>query len=399
MSRTIARGNRARAGVAVFAALATAALSACAPSSSGSGGAAAGQPLPSVTVEDAASFDLNALIAAAKKEGSVLVYDGSGDVKDMAKEFEKKYGIKAEGVKSKAAATAEKMTREAQAKNVTIDVSLFEDGPMLVSQLLPQKIVKTWIPPDLAENIDEADRNPLVMISKGYVFLYNPRLSPDGCPVKNIWELTDPKWKGKVMMQDPLGKGIFIQWFTQMSEKGADKMAAAYEKLGKGKLKTDEKDAVHAWVKGIAKNDPVLTGEDEDVAAGVSAPNQSQVKIGLLSTAKFRDIEEKKYDMRVCEGLQPWSGFMYPKYATIATGSKHPNAAKLFVHFAMTKEGFSLEAGSGGMSGNKEVGQSPNTPPGLTDWPSELYRFSPESLPADFRARQEMQDFWRVNHS
>jgi iron(III) transport system substrate-binding protein len=152
-------------------------------------------------------------------------------------------------------------------------------------------------------------------------------------------------------------------------------------------------------VKGIAKNDPVLTGEDEDVAAGVSAPNQSQVKIGLLSTAKFRDIEEKKYDMRVCEGLQPWSGFMYPKYATIATGSKHPNAAKLFVHFAMTKEGFSLEAGSGGMSGNKEVGQSPNTPPGLTDWPSELYRFSPESLPADFRARQEMQDFWRVNHA
>jgi iron(III) transport system substrate-binding protein len=317
----------------------------------------------------------------------------------MAKEFEKKYGIKAEGVKSKAAATAEKMTREAQAKNVTIDAALFEDGPMLVSQLLPQKIVKTWIPPDLAENIDARDRNPLVMISKGYVFLYNPKLNPDGCPVKNIWELTEPRWKGKVMMQDPLGKGIFIQWFTQMSEKGADKMAAAYGKLGKGELKTDEKDAVHAWVKGLAKNDPVLTGEDEDVAAGVSAPNQKVSKIGLLSTAKFRDIDEKKYDMKVCEGLAPWSGFMYPKYAVIASGSEHPNAAKLFVHFALTKEGFDLEAGSGGVSGNKEVGQSPNTPPGLTNWGEELYRFSPESLPADFRARQEMQDFWRVNHS
>ncbi len=115
----------------------------------------------------------------------------------MAKEFEKKYGIKAEGVKSKAAATAEKMTREAQAKNVTIDVSLFEDGPMLVSQFLPQKVVKTWIPPDLAKNITAEDGNPLVMISKGYVLLYNPRLNPDGCPVKSIWELTDPKWKGR----------------------------------------------------------------------------------------------------------------------------------------------------------------------------------------------------------
>lgn len=147
MIRTIPRGRRARAGAAVLAALATAAVSACAPSTGG--GKAAGDPLPTVTVEDAASFDLDALVAAAKKEGSVLVHDGSGDVTEMAKEFEKKYGIKAEGVKSKPAPTAEKMTREAQAKNVTIDVALFEDGPMLVSQLLPQKIVKTW-PPGLS---------------------------------------------------------------------------------------------------------------------------------------------------------------------------------------------------------------------------------------------------------
>ncbi|OLT34944.1 ABC transporter substrate-binding protein [Actinomadura sp. CNU-125] len=385
------------AGAVVITALATAALGACAPSSGGRAGS--GEPLPSVTVEDAASFDLDALIAAAKKEGSVLAYDGSGDVKDVAEAFEKKYGIKAEGVKSKSAATAEKMTREAQAENVTIDVALFEDGPMLVSQLLPQKIVKTWIPPDLAENIEEQNRNPLVMISKGYVFLYNPKLSPDGCPVKNIWELTDPEWKGRVMMQDPMGKGIFIQWFTQMSERGSDTLAAAYDKLGKGKLETEEKDAAHEWVKLLAKNDPVLTGEDEDVAAGVSAPNQSQVKIGLLSTAKFRNIDQKNYDMRVCEGLVPWSGFMYPKYAVIATGSEHPNAAKLFVHFVMTEEGFGLESGSGGVSGNKTVGQSPNTPPGLTDWPKELYQFSPESLIADFRARQGMKDFWHINHS
>ncbi|WP_160822772.1 hypothetical protein [Actinomadura sp. J1-007] len=143
-------------------------------------GRGGGDPLPSATVQDAASFDLGALVAAAKKEGSVLAYDGSGDVKDVAAAFTKKYGIKAEGMKSKAADTAEKMTREAQAKNVTIDVSLFEDGPMLVGQLLPQKIVQTWIPPDLAAHIDEADRNPLMMLEKAYVFVYNPRLNPRG---------------------------------------------------------------------------------------------------------------------------------------------------------------------------------------------------------------------------
>ncbi|WP_396453127.1 ABC transporter substrate-binding protein [Actinomadura sp.] len=394
---TIPSGHRARAAAAVLAALATAALGACAPSTGGE--AAADKPLPSATVEDAASFDLDALIAAAKKEGSVLAYDGSGDVKDMAAAFEKKYGIKAEGVKSKAAATAEKMTREAQAKNVTIDVSLFEDGPMLVGQLLPQQIVKTWIPPDLAKNIDEKNRNPLMMISKAYVFAYNPKLNPGGCPVKNMWELTEPQWKGKVMMQDPLGKEVFTQWFTQMSEQGSDKLAAAYEQLGKGKLKMDEKDAAHEWVKRLAKNDPVLTSEDEDVATAVGAPNQTRTTIGLFSIAKFRDLEDKKFNMKVCEGMAPWTGFAYPKFATIATGSKHPNAAKLFVHFAMEKEGFDLEAHSGGVSGNNAVGVSPHNPPGLTDWNKQLYWFSSDQLIADFRARQDIKDFWRVNHS
>ncbi|TDD64094.1 ABC transporter substrate-binding protein [Actinomadura darangshiensis] len=397
MIRTIPRGHRARAGVAVLAALATAALSACAPSTGGE--AAADKPLPTATVEDAASFDLDALVAAAKKEGSVLAYDGSGDVKDVAAAFEKKYGIKAEGVKSKAAATAEKMTREGQAGNVTIDVSLFEDGPMLVGQLLPQKVVTTWIPPDLAKDIGEADRNPLMMILKAYVFAYNPKLSPQGCLVKNIWDLTDPAWKGKVMMQDPLGKEVFTQWFTQLSEKGNDKLAAAYEQLGKGKLDTKEKDAAYEWVKRLAKNDPVLTTEDEDVATGVGAPNQTQKRIGLFSISKFRDLEDKNFNMKVCEGLNPWVGFGYPKFATIATKSKHPNAAKLFVHFAMSKEGFDLESASGGVSGNKAVGQSPANPPGLTDWNTQLYRFSSDQLLADFRSRQDIKDFWRVNHS
>ncbi|WP_131761393.1 ABC transporter substrate-binding protein, partial [Actinomadura fibrosa] len=377
--------------------LAAAALGACAPSSGGEAGA--GAPLPSATVEDAASFDLNALVAAAKKEGSVLAYDGSGDVKDMAEAFEKKYGIKAEGVKSKAAATAEKMTREAQAGNVTIDVSLFEDGPMLVGQLLPQRIVTTWIPPDLAARIAEKNRNPLMMIAKAYVFAYNPRLNPGGCPVKSLWDLTEPKWKGKVMMQDPLGKEVFTQWFTQMSEQGSDKLAAAYQQLGRGELKTSEEDAAHEWVKRLAKNDPVLTTEDEDVATAVGAPNQTRTTIGLFSIAKFRDLEGKGFSMKVCEGLAPWTGFAYPKFATIAAKSKHPNAAKLFVHFAMEKEGFDLEAHSGGVSGNDAVGVSPHNPPGLTDWNAQLYWFSSQQLIADFRARQDIKDFWRVNHS
>ncbi|NUR83976.1 MAG: ABC transporter substrate-binding protein [Nonomuraea sp.] len=358
------------------------AATACAPSS---GGSTVAQVRPSATIEQ--GFDLDKLIAAAKAEGSVLVYDGSGDVVEVAKAFSAKYGIKAEGVKSKATPTAEKMTREAQAGNVTIDVALFEDGPMLVGQLLPQKVVSTWIPPDLAGSIDPANRDPLMMISKAYVFTYNPKLNPGGCPAKTLWDLTGPQFKGKLMMQDPLGKEVFPQWWTQMAAHGADKMA-----------KSGAQDPVRDWVKAVAKNAPVLTGEDEDVAAAVGAPDQTRTVLGLMSISKFRDIEEKGYHLAVCD-LTPWSGFQYPKFAVVATGSKHPNAAKLFVHFVMEKQGFDLESGDGGISGNKTVGASPNNPPGLTDWSRQLFVFDSTTLLDDFRKRQEMKDFWRLEHS
>ena len=38
-------------------------------------------------------FDLNALIEAAKKEKPITVYDSTGKIVEMAKNFSKKYGV------------------------------------------------------------------------------------------------------------------------------------------------------------------------------------------------------------------------------------------------------------------------------------------------------------------
>ncbi len=48
-------------------------------------------------------------------------------------------------------------------------------------------------------------------------------------PVSNIWELTEPKWKGKVALVDPLTKSTYTDWFNQMEAHGDDKVAAAYK--------------------------------------------------------------------------------------------------------------------------------------------------------------------------
>lgn len=379
----------------MFAGVVLAATAACAPSGTGDGSET---PLPAASVEDAASFDLQALIEAAKKEGSVLAYDSSGDIVEVAKAFEAKYGIKAEGVKAKSGDTAEKMTRENQAGNVTIDVTLFEDGPVLVGELLPRKVVTTWIPPDLAKDIPEANRNPLLVLSKANVWAYNTSIHPNGCPIKSMWELTEPAWTGKVIMQDPLGKPTLVQWLSQTTGHGADELTADYQKHKGSALTTTEQNASWEWMKRLAKNKPVLTKADEDTAAAVGAPQQKESRLGLMSISKFRDVEEKGYKMAVCTGLSPWSGFSYNKYGAIASASKHPNAAKLFIHFVMTQEGITHEMGSGGISGNNAVPPSSNNPPGLTDWGKELFAVQSDQLIKDYQQGQTIQDYWRVNH-
>lgn len=382
--------------VCLTTAVLVALLPGCAPSTAGGEPGAGEQPLPAAVVEN--DFDLTKLVAAAKAEGSVTVYDSTGDIKKVAEAFTAKYGIKATGVKSDVGDTLEKMTREAQAGNVTIDATLYENGPTLVGQMLPQKTVYTWLPADLQNGVPEPNRNPLLVLSKANVWIYNPKVFPQGCPIDSIWDLTTPEWKGKVTLQDPLGKPNIVEWFNQMTSGYDADLRSAYKQNAGKDLETTEPSAGHEWVKQLAKNAPILTSADDDVSAAVASPNQTEPRIGLVSIAKFRDVEGKNYQMKVCETMAPYVGYQYPKFGAIATGTKHPNAAKLFMRFVLTEEGITPEMGSGGISGNSDVPPSKNNPPGLSDWSKQLMKFDPAALITDYRNAQSMQDHWRINH-
>jgi iron(III) transport system substrate-binding protein len=400
-SSHVRRSRRLLLGALVVAVAATAA---CAPSSgagspAGGAGSPAGAPAPLPAPVIDADFDLNALIEAAKKEGSVTAYDSTGDILKVAEAFTAKYGIPALGVKSDVGDTLEKMTREAQAGNVTIDLTLYENGPTLVGQLIPQDTVYTWIPADQVATIPAEHQNPLMVLSKANVWIYNPEVFPGGCPVDNMWDLTSPEWKGKVMLQDPLGKPNIVEWFNQMATGYDRDLRAAYRANTGRELQTSHPSAAEEWVAQLARNEPILTSADDDVSAAVGSPNQAEERIGLVSIAKFRDVEGKGYKMAVCESMAPYVGYQYPKFGAIATGTPRPNAAKLFMHFVLTEEGIAPEMGSGGISGNSAVPPSPNNPPGLTDWAAQLMKFDAANLLTDFRNAQAMQDHWRLSHS
>jgi iron(III) transport system substrate-binding protein len=345
----------------------------------------------------AKDFDLDALIEAAKKEPPIRVSSTTGKIVKQAEAFTKKYGVKATGTKANAATQLEIVVREAQAKNVQVDVLQISDVPAGVAQLLPQGYAESWLPPDLADKIAPIYRDPLVISNEANVWAYNTQIF-DSCPVKNMWELTEPKWKGKVALQDPLGKASYVDWFNQLASNADDRIAAAYkERYGKD-LKTGEASATAAWVKAFAENGPLLTEADEGAAQAVGAPGQKEPFVGLVSSAKFRDNADAGAKLGLCTGLKPFAGWMSPSLGLIAKGTDSPNAARLFIHYLLTEEGIAPQAVDGKISTNRDAKLPADEPSGIAKVFDQIFPYSVASAVKDWDARQDWQDLWRVSY-
>jgi iron(III) transport system substrate-binding protein len=383
------------AAIALIAAACTSAGATPSPTSSPatSPSAAASPTAASPSVE---AFDLEALVAAAKKDGSLVALNSSGIVEDEGAAFEKKYGIKVEGIKMDEAEQAERITRETDAANVTVSVMAMSDGGILAGKLRPDGYVENWVPPDLASTIPDEWEDPLTQLWKAQLFFYNTEATAS-CPIKNIWQLTEPDWRGKVAMQDPLGKPKLIDWFSYLVGDQVDELDAAFQAQYGKALQTTEQNAGYEFIKRLAANSPILQKGDEEASEAVGAPGQSSPPVGFFASTKLRNNEDKGYKLGVCGDLQPWAGFAYPKYIQIVSKGPAPNAARLFAHFLLTDEGGGIALAEGGSSGNEAVTIHENLP-GLADWNKQLMFMSASNNEAAWSLRQPLQDFWRLNH-
>ena len=344
------------------------------------------------------TFNLDVLVAAAKQEKPINIYDSTGKIVEMAENFSAKYGLKATGMKVSANSQLEMIIRESQAGNVQGDVVLITDAPAALAQLLPEEFVENYVPDDMAAKIPAQFQSPLAISTNANVWAYNTE-AYDKCPVANIWELTEPKWKGKVAMVDPLTKGNYTDWFNQLETHGNDKVAAAYKAHFGKDLETTEKSAAAAWIKALARNAPLATDGDDPVAEAVGAPGQKEPFFGLLSSAKFRDNADKGYKLGICSGLDPWVGWNYIKLGLIASKTQSPNTAKLFIHYILTEEGIAPQMKDGKLPTNTDIKMPEDEPSGLMKVADNLLGYDSSTGLDDFDRREEWQDFWRVNYT
>jgi len=94
----------------------------------------------------AATEDWAAIEAAARKEGSVMVYANSSKFEQLLPVWEAKYpGIKLDGGDTDGIDT--KMREEQLAKNVVGDVWFNSDGNILYGEFVPKQWLWSYVPP------------------------------------------------------------------------------------------------------------------------------------------------------------------------------------------------------------------------------------------------------------
>jgi iron(III) transport system substrate-binding protein len=167
---------------------------------------AAAPPASSITPE---------LIAAAKKEGSVVWYT-SADLQvaeGIGKAFERKYGVTTRVERAGAERLFTRISQEYAANIYTADACNTGDLAMFI-MWKQQNLLAAYVPEDVAKHIPaeyrDVDGFHAAARSSLCVAAYNPELVKKEDAPKSFADMLEPKWSGKMVKASPSYSGTII---------------------------------------------------------------------------------------------------------------------------------------------------------------------------------------------
>lgn len=285
--------------------------------------------------------DWAAIEEAAKKEGELLVYANTSKVEKAAESFMELYPeIKVQAFDLGGDDVLTKTVEEQKAGAFTGDVWFSSGGAELVGNVMPHKYVWRFLPDSTAAVTPEKYTQPLLMSRFGTsIFAYNSELN-DKCPITNIWELTQPEWKGKFFIEDPLNDASTLSKLITIA-RHADEMKAAYVALyGKDPvLDADTPDAGWLWLKRFAQNGPIPEPGGDEVDSAFATPGMTDSYMAITSYSNMPDVLDGNLAFEPCWGLTPTVGIQAQSYVGILNQAPHPNAAKLWIKYITSPDG------------------------------------------------------------
>lgn len=338
------------------------------------------------------------LYELAKQEGSVTLYSISSRCGKVAEAFNKKYpGVVCTAFDISGSELLEKVTREYEAGKYVADVVHYkdQDGSIFAEYVTP-KIFYNYRPADILAHVDETyqETSTPLYIEMTQLF-YNGEVYPDEPPITNIWEVTMPEWKGRVMMQNILNDLAWASWATGFCVGDTPAMLeTAYKDLTGEDLVLSEgcENAGYEFLKRLYENDPIFTSSSDEVVEGVGTRGQTTPPIGFASSTKLRKNEDNDWCL-VPINLEPTVGIPQINSLYVVNNCEHPNAAKLLIRFMMggidgDTSGYDPFNTLGGWPVRDDIEPAPGSVP-LQDW--NLLQVDTEEI---YYNINQVRDFW-----
>jgi iron(III) transport system substrate-binding protein len=275
---------------------------------------AAGIAASSIGVTRAADRELPAdVVAAAKKEGKVAFYTSFLGAKahlDIIKTFEAKYGIAVELLDVRASEMTERIRTEQTSKRYIADV--VQNGAASLIRQHREGFIQAHGGIPNANNLlaeHKASDFGVPTYVLGYGILINTN-AVKGADVPKSWQdIKDPKWKGKIISDDPRALG------------GGNVMFSAFQdNLG------------DAYNTALAQQGLVLSrdiGNDERRVARGEYPMRIPQLFSNWLALKSLPVKF----------IAPEEGLPYIRFDFgIMTGAPHPNAARLFINHYLSEQ-------------------------------------------------------------
>ena len=337
---------------------------------------------------------------AIEEGGTVTLYSISSRCGKVAEAFMAKYPeLKCESFDISTNELLEKVTREHDAGQYVADVVHIKDQDgSLYNEYVKNKVFYLYQPADIFSHIDSqyTDTATPLYIELTQLF-YNAEAYPDGSPITNIWQLTEPQWQGKIMMQNPLDNLSWGSWITGFCVgEVPDQLAAAYKELYGEDLVLSEgcANAGYEFLKRLHDNKPTYTSSSDEIAESVGTPGQSDPPVGFSASSKLRKNEDNGWVLAPVN-LYPTTGIPAINTLYVVEGCEHPAAAKLLIRFMM-----------GGIDGDTSGYEPFNT---LGGWPvrddiepaegsvpyaeMNVSPFDPDEIYVNYNT---VRDFWQM---
>jgi iron(III) transport system substrate-binding protein len=276
-------------------------------------------------------------VALAQQEGSVVVYGPPGDLmrKHLTDGFRGAFpGLAVEWSPFQGGEGATKIEAERRADVYAPDILITGTTPVFTqlrpigaldpippALLLPEVTdPQNWLDGRLEYSDRDAALNLVFIAAVKSILAYDPR-QVKAEDMADLYQLLDPRWKGKLVINEPVASGgggtVTFRWLWHVlgPEKGTEFIQAL--KAQAGAVDRDQRRQIE-WV----------------------ARGRYAIQFGADS-ALLHELKHEGLTAEILAEFRDYGGYITPSYGSVMLINRapHPNAAKVFLNWLLTKEG------------------------------------------------------------